>query len=98
MKTFHLNCYEAYTNSDLTEGRGVAVHIGYFTDEDAAIRAAEHKGPMGTSAWVRQVDKVIKVFEDFGEFEKEQRNEARARGLSKLTQEEREALGLAEED
>lgn len=94
MKSLKINAYEAYTNSDLTEGRGRDVHIGYFEQEADAKRASQGKGVMGSDAWVRKVSKEIFVFENYQEFEQRENEETRQRALNKLTVAERRSLGL----
>lgn len=89
------NVWESYTNSDLTEGRGAHVHIGYFLSKKDAERAGVGQGVMGTDARVRQVGEVsLIVYETFDEFLAIQKEEKRQQALAKLTQEERELLGL----
>lgn len=41
-------CWEAYTNSDQTEGRGHDVTIAFFTHRKDAVKAARCTGLMGT--------------------------------------------------
>ena len=88
------NVFEAYTNSDLTEGRGQHVSIGHFVHESDAKRATLGRGVMGTDADVRTVDLHVCVYDTFAEFEKEQHQSTRDRALAKLSLEERRALGL----
>lgn len=87
--------FEAYTNSDLTEGRGGDVHIGYFRYEDDAKKAVKGRGVWGTDASVRMVqDKTIRVFESYEEFTTVQTSDLKTKALNKLTVEEKKALGL----
>jgi len=88
------NVYEAYTNSDGIEGRGGDVHIGYFTHLGDAKNAAIGRGVMGTNAAVRTVNKTIVIFENYKEYEEMMLGATIQRALSKLTLEERQALGL----
>ena len=96
MKHFVLkDVYEAYTNSDLTEGRGHTVHIGYFTRETDALRAVRRKGVMGTDANVRKLSTLeLKVYEHLAEYEAEVVLDLRKKALAKLTAAERTLLGL----
>lgn len=61
-----IKVWEAYTNSDTTEGRGVDVHIGYFTTELDAKQAVKGRGTMGCDGWVRQ--KELKIFDTFEDY------------------------------
>ena len=69
MKHFRESCYEAYTNSDTTEGRGSHVTIGYFLREMDAQKAARGKGVMGTNGGVRYVELDVRIFDNYVEFE-----------------------------
>lgn len=86
-------CWEAYTNSDQTEGRGHDVTIALFTRRKDAVKAARGTGPMGTDGRVREVQRP-KVFESYADYEKHVKPALRERALQKLTAEERKALGL----
>lgn len=94
MKRLIISGYEAYTNSDLTEGRGRDVHIGYFVHESDARKAVKKKGVMGTDADTRKVDKEILLFETYEEFETIKTNDLRKKALNKLSYDEKKALGL----
>ena len=85
--------WEAFTNSDLTEGRGFDVTIAFFSKREDAVRAAHKRGPMGVDADVREVRRPI-VFDSYAAFEKQLTVDARQRALSKLTAEDRRILGL----
>lgn len=72
MKKLELNnVYEAYTNSDLTEGRGHKVTIGYFVNKIDAEKAAVGKGVMGYNAHVTPANVKFVVFESYEEYEAE---------------------------
>lgn len=86
-------CWEAYTNSDQTEGRGHDVTIAFFTHRKDAVKAARCTGLMGTDGSVRKVQRP-KVFESYADYEKHVKLDLRERALQKLTAEERQALGL----
>lgn len=94
MEQFKRECYEAYTNSDLTEGRGRDVSIGYFTYEYDALTASYGKGVMGTDAVVRKTNIDIQVFDSYDEYEASKVDDAKLRAWRKLTPEERKLLGL----
>ena len=49
-------CYEAVTNSDLTEGRGHTVSLGIYTERVDAEAAAWCKGVQGYDADVYEVE------------------------------------------
>jgi len=96
--------YKVTTNSDLTEGRGNTVLIGYFMDHVLAQRAAKGKGVFGSDADVEPfVTTVLEVSEDgssrfykLGEeiIRPRTKEEIKAEALKKLTPEEQDALGL----
>ncbi len=98
-----IDLYKATTNSDTTEGRGGTILIGYFVSKGVAEKAAKGRGVMGYDGQVDFVKCKVVTKNDTGESwtvgEKisilyEDPAEVRARALSKLTQEERAALGL----
>jgi len=91
------SCWEAYTNSDLTEGRGSDVTIAFFTNEAAAIRAARGRGPMGSDAYVRPHQKPM-IFDSYEAYAASQKQDIRRQALAKLSQEEKRELGLVDED
>lgn len=83
--------YRAERNQDQTEGRGPMVPIAYFFHKTDAQRAAKGHGVMG----VGDGDVVqVKVYESFDDWGEGRRIELRERALSKLTPEERKALGV----
>lgn len=83
--------FEAYTNSDLTEGRGSDVRIALFARGPDAAQAVVGRGVMGTAsgAGVREV----KLYCSFEDYENERLDEVRQRALAKLSSEELAALG-----
>lgn len=83
------NCWEAYTNSDLTEGRGSDVTIAYFTNEAAARKAARGRGPMGTDADVRPHYKPV-IFDSYEAYAASQKQDKRRQALAKLSQDEKQ--------
>lgn len=94
MTTTYIKAYEAYTNSDLTEGKGIDVHIGYFTNEIDAIKAAKGKGVMGLEAYTRYVDKTINIFDNLSEYYSTIDTKIMENIKSKLNSEEKRVLGL----
>jgi hypothetical protein len=76
--------YEASCNSDSIEGRGYKKIIAFFENESDARRCVHRMG---------RVTECL-VFETFLEYEEWKGGETRRRALAKLTEEEREALGL----
>lgn len=85
--------WEAYTNSDLTEGRGFDVTIAFFVNREDAERAANKQGVMGTNAKVRKV-RAPRVFASFAEYQDYRKRDLKAAALAKLTAEEKAALGI----
>lgn len=94
MKTLKIKGYEAYTNSDLTEGRGRPVHIAYFTHEEDAKKATRGRGVMGTDAHYQAVNKTINVYDSYAEYTSTCDEQLRKAVLSKLTKDEKRVLGL----
>ena len=83
--------YIAERNYDLTEGRGPMVVIGYFFNREDAVRAVKGWGVMGVGdGEVRGAN----VHESFASWEKDQKQQLILNAMSKLTSEERRALGL----
>lgn len=94
MKQFRIRGFEVLTNSDTTEGRGIPVHVAYTFDEQTANEIAKGRGVMGTMADVKPIDKTICILDSFDEFEELQNVEKREKALAKLTDEEKQLLGL----
>lgn len=86
--------FAAITNSDLTEGRGREVIIGYFLLESDAKKAARGQGVMGTDGDVRPRMVDVKIYETYFEYELDVMEHKRREALSKLTADERRLLGL----
>lgn len=87
-----LKVYEVTNNSDMVEGRGYSVHVGYFTKNEYAEKAAKGIGPWGSNANVSPV--TLLVFEDYKEYTDLKSEVFRQAALAKLTLAERIALGL----
>lgn len=93
-------CWEAYTNSDQTEGRGHDVTIAFFTRHEDAVRAAKRWSDANSRPWhpwmcacVREAPRP-RVFESYADYEKQLTSDLKERALQKLTAEERKALGF----
>jgi hypothetical protein len=88
--------FEVYGNSDTTEGRGSKVHIGYFTDEGVAHKAAKGQGVMGTEATVKLVTAPTSpvVYETFAEYGQACKQQEYRAIMAKLSDREKEILGL----
>lgn len=80
-------------NSDLNEGRGVNRPVAYFTTyKDAEAFAEVTPGVMGTSMGVR-IEK-IEVYDYLHEHPKATKEVIKDKALAKLTDYERQILGL----
>ncbi len=93
--------YEATTNSDSDEGRGSTVTLGWFLTLEDAQKCAKGKGVWGADGRVVTHHKEValcgeKVFLLGSEVQKTYQDPKKIRdqALSKLTEEEKEALGL----
>jgi hypothetical protein len=95
MKSFKVNnVWGVYSNTDLMEGRGSDILVGYFTNYSDARLASEGRGVMGTAAEIRQENISVSVFESYSEFEGLDTLKIKERALRKLTDQEKKALGL----
>jgi len=83
--------YVAERNLDLTEGRGPIIAIGYFRTITDARLAAKGWGVQGVG------DGIVRptiLYDSFVEFKLDETEKIKACALAKLTDEEKEALGL----
>lgn len=87
-----ITAYEASHNSDLTEGRGHPVVVGYFKDPADAGQAVARYTYMGGQP-AGEV-KPVEIYDSLAEWQAMQKDKARESALRKLTPEERAALGL----
>jgi len=90
-----MKIFVAKQNSDLTEGRGPAIPIGYFLSREVAEWVnAKAPGVFGTKNDCRV--EVIEVCESktLQEYEGYCKEEEKRKALSKLTEKEKELLGL----
>jgi hypothetical protein len=83
-----LKVWAARINSDLTEGRGPMVAVGYYKTEDSALRRVEGQSTQGTDG-----EAIPVIVWDNLEEEKAY-GATRERALAKLTAEERKVLGI----
>lgn len=107
-----LSIYEVITNSDLTEGRGARVSLGYFLQKSDACEKAKGAGVFGCDAevspafkwclsysvWIK-TDRVRQMVCVLGEevmLEYTDPNVLRKRALAKLSAEDLEILGLTD--
>lgn len=98
MKVIEEDVWTVKANSDTTEGRGSDIHVGYFKRKTDAIKAGVGRGVMGTDLRepysIKQEKVRLIVYDNYTEFEEEETRSLRDRALSKLTYEEKKALGL----
>ncbi len=94
--------YHVTSNTELTEGRGSTVTVGWFLDRELAVRAGKGQYVMGTDCPIEMKPRRVARAEDgtmwtLGEqitVTTELPAEVRKRALAKLTAEERKALGV----
>lgn len=96
--------YRVVTNSDLNEGRGRDVTVGWFYNRDDAVTASVGVGVFGSDAKIEEHEKAVVWIDGdkdrmflLGEkviFVYEDPRVVRERALAKLTAKEREVLGL----
>lgn len=79
----NVRLFEVVTNSDLCEGRGSRVSLGWFINKVSAKERARGAGVFGTDANIEEKSKWVLVIR-------------RKRALAKLTDEDKEALGLSD--
>lgn len=96
-----MTLFEVTTNTDSTEGRGHEIHYGWYLTRAEAKRAGRGRYVMGTDCPIRQqtievvtIGDRMFVLGDEIDLKSEPPEEVKARALAKLTEEEREALGL----
>ena len=94
--------YEVTYNSDGTEGRGTSLATGTgFTSQAAAMtyvrsaHYAQEHGVMGTPGGIHDIKPVtFRIYDSFDEWVRGQPDRKRAAALAKLTEEDRQVLGL----
>lgn len=97
---FEMTLYRVSANSDSSEGRGYEYTLGWFVDDDIAMKAAKGNYVMGTDCpierkvvtIVRTEDGKMHLLGERVEFQYEDPREVKANALAKLT-EKRKALG-----
>lgn len=101
-----MRAYVVKKNADMTEGRGPMIPVAYFLYEDVAWGFADqHTGVMGrrpnSGTWrmekygdweVEEID--IQEITNIPDLKQQQQEEKKRQALAKLTQEERDLLGL----
>jgi hypothetical protein len=88
-----LQVWKAARNSDLAEGRGYEILIGYFKYEDDAKLAAKGWGVMGVGDG-NVAPVTLRVYDSLGEFSENETELLKNSALAKLTHQEKQALGL----
>lgn len=94
MEKITIQGYRVIGNSDNIEGRGSSIDIAYTTNELTAQKIAKGRGIMGGDATVKPFNKSYTLYETFEQFEEDRAKGIKAIALSKLTEEEKKALGL----
>lgn len=98
-----IKCFEVMGNTDTTEGRGPMKVVARFNTREAALVYVRSKAysqwcVMGVQSWVYDsrniVENTILIFDSMDEMEEVRKSKLRKSALSKLTTEEKEALGL----
>jgi hypothetical protein len=102
-----VNLYEATGPMDTNEGRGGTRSYGFYSQHDAAERAAKDKGVMGTPGYVKVVSGYVFYIGNIIKFVKETdlhdvlsetpgdvAARAKAKLKASLTEEEIKALGI----
>jgi len=82
--------YEVLRNMDQNEGRGPMKRFAAFSNKADAIVASKGQDGWGGDAQIEP----IHVFESVEEYETKTRMDIKTRALNKLSDEEKEALGL----
>jgi hypothetical protein len=90
MITFKKECYAVYVDTD---ERSSAL-LGYFTSPVDAERAGTGKGWWGGNGRVSPATVTITIYENLDEYEQGLEDKLRKAALSKLTDQEKQILGL----
>lgn len=80
MKT--ISVYEGKVNSDLTEGRGHMISVGFFANEQDAFSAIQGMSTQGCNGEVYVTEMV--VYETFEEYKSSQKNHTNVGSEKKL--------------
>jgi hypothetical protein len=88
--------YVVYENSDLVEGKGCEVIIGYFSNYDVAkyVKDHEDKEVFRSTHGKGIIEIKVNNARSVEEYLNSKNNAIRERALSKLTEDEKKALGL----
>jgi hypothetical protein len=97
-----IKCFEVMGNTDTAEGRGPMQVVARFSNESAAIKFVKSPlyarwcvmGYQSKSDLNNIHETVITILDTCDELERERCEKLKASAISKLTKEEREALGL----
>lgn len=94
----HITCFEVYGNTDITEGRGpmkVAARFSEFEEAKKYVESREYAEWCIIDDDIKNIkESIIVIFDSVDELNLLKKEQIRSRALSKLTNEEREALGL----
>lgn len=94
MKTLKIVGFEIFANTDMTEGKGFPVSIGFASNLSTADKIAEGRGVFGSKARVEAVNKEIIVFDNYEEYLDSKKENKIKNTLDKLNKEEIKLLGL----
>lgn len=98
-----IKCFEVMGNTDTTEGRGPMKVVARFKTRELASAYVRSKSyaqwcVMGVQNWVYDSQNIrettIMILDSIDELEEVRKSKLRQSALSKLTAEEKEALGL----
>ncbi len=94
-----LTVYMVTTNSDLLEGRGRTITLGYYLNQSDAVIASLGKGVMGSNAEIEAIEKTCVLFDNkihiIGDQVQEKYSPTpREIALAKLTDTDKRALNL----
>lgn len=90
MKQIELNYYDV----TLHDEGGTARPVGLFSSQEAADKATKHCESRGWYGAAFKVNRVLYIHDTFEEWLQSDKNSVRRSALSKLTHEEKLALGL----
>lgn len=90
MIKFERECYAVYVDTD---ERSSAL-LGYFTNQTDAEKAGTGRGWWGGNGRVSPATVSVSIFESLDEYEKGLEDKLRKAALKKLTDQEKQLLGL----
>lgn len=85
--------YEVTCNTDLTEGRGYQKHVAAFFDKSDAEKCAEDQPKIMGVGKASHINKMC-IYTSYQDWKQNTAAELRRKALSKLTEEEKFALGI----